>query len=221
MTAANYTAFVERMINRYEGGYGWDRGDPGGPTKYGITCYDLAEHRGEHMDSMTRWAPLVRAMSLHEADDIYRTKYAVQCDFNSLNAGCDCVVFDFGVNSGSSRSIRYAQEVVKVHIDGVLGPETQAAINAFDSHQFVNGLCNARLSFLRGLRMWATFGRGWSARVFDLRKYSLTLIPTEPEHMKLRRAKPKVFEPKENRIPRAHPKAYHADELAALKRQHQ
>ena len=60
----DYRPFVERMINRYEGGYGWNRSDPGGPTKDGITCYDLAEHRHQVMDSMVRWAPIVRLKGL-------------------------------------------------------------------------------------------------------------------------------------------------------------
>ena len=54
MSQLTYLPFTARMINRYEGGYGWNRADPGGPTKYGITCYDLAEHRGLKMDSMAR-----------------------------------------------------------------------------------------------------------------------------------------------------------------------
>jgi len=215
MTQADFRPFCERMIDRYEGGYGWDRGDPGGPTKFGITCYDLAEHRHERMDSMQRWAPLVRAMTLQEADAIYQTKYAVQCDFAQLNAGPDCVVFDFGVNSGSSRSIKYAQRLVGVVVDGVLGAETRTAINAFDPHKFVNGLCNERLSFLRGLRTWGNFGRGWSARVADLRKYSLALIPAAPGMMTVP-LKRKSYEPKEARIVKAFAKGYHVDDLRAL-----
>src|SRR6516165_5391519 len=92
MTVADYQPFVERMIFRYEGGYGWDKSDPGGPTKYGITCYDLAEFMHEKMDSMARWAPIVKAMTLATADQIYQQKYAVQCDFNDLMAGADCTV---------------------------------------------------------------------------------------------------------------------------------
>ena len=43
MAANTYSAFVGGiMIPKYEGGYGWDKADPGGPTKYGITCFDLA-----------------------------------------------------------------------------------------------------------------------------------------------------------------------------------
>ena len=119
----NYHNFVERMIGKYEGGYGWDRADKGGPTKFGITSYDLAEYLHEPMKSMKAWAPRVRAMPLATADEIYKTKYASAkgCRFDDLNSGCDCVVFDFGVNSGPSRAIKFAQKVVHVAADGNLG----------------------------------------------------------------------------------------------------
>ncbi len=171
----NYTAFIDRLIQRYEGGYGWDRSDPGGPTNFGITCFDLAEHRHKKMTGMSIWAPLVRAMPLQEAEDIYATKYATACKFNELNSGPDCVVLDFGVNSGSSRAIKYAQMVVGTARDGVLGPITLAKINAMDPNKFIDDLCDLRLSFLHAIRKgeaWKTFGKGWSARVADLRAYS-------------------------------------------------
>ena len=178
MSIADYTPFVERMINRYEGGYGWDRNDPGGPTKYGITCYDLATFMGQRMDSMQRWAPIVKAMPLATADEIYETKYATACGFNALNPGDDCVVFDFGVNSGPSRSVRYAQGIVGVTPDGIIGVITIKAINAYNSRNFINALCDARLRFLQTLPTWSHFGAGWAARVADLRQYSLNL--TQP-----------------------------------------
>lgn len=176
LTAADYRPFVERMIEKYEGGYGWNKNDPGGPTKYGVTCYDLAEHRHQKMDSMMRWAPLVRAMTLGEADAIYAEKYATACAFDELQAGCDCVVFDFAVNSGPSRAVRYAQTVVNVAIDGKLGPKTLAAINVANPETFINDLCDMRLHFLQRLSTWSVFGKGWSSRVADLRKYSLGLL---------------------------------------------
>ena len=224
MTQPDYLPFVERMINRYEGGYGWDAGDSGGPTKYGITCYDLAEHRHEKMTSMAAWAPIVRAMSLGEADQIYQQKYATQCCFFQLQAGADCTVFDFGVNSGSSRAIRYAQTVVGAHCDGLLGPATLEAINAHDPRDFIVRLCNVRLRFLRGLGIWSRFGRGWAARVADLRVYSLRLIP-KPAGMMAARIKPekptKTGHSKELRIPKAFGKGYHPEDLKILKEQHQ
>lgn len=70
MAASTYKTFIDRMISRYEGGYGWNRKDPGGPTKYGVTCWDLAEHRKFKMDSMARWAPIVQALTIDEAEAI-------------------------------------------------------------------------------------------------------------------------------------------------------
>lgn len=209
MTVVDYKPFVERMIARYEGGYGWDRADPGGPTKFGITCYDLAEHRHQRMDSMERWASMVKALTLGEADDIYATKYATACQFDALRTGTDCVIFDFGVNSGPSRAVKYAQQIAKVRVDGVLGPVTLEAINAMSPGPFIEQLCGRRLAFLRGLSTWRTFGRGWGARVSDLRSYSLGLL--QPVKLTLR-----PHEAKPVRIPRAYGKAYGGEELKAL-----
>jgi len=209
----DYKAFVERMVGRYEGGYGWDRNDPGGPTKYGITCYDLAEHRHEAMDSMVRWAPLVRAMPLSEADDIYATKYATACAFNALNVGADCVVFDFGVNSGPSRSVKYAQRVVGFtgsDIDGILGNKTLTAINGCEPRAFINGLCDARLRFLQGLGTWPVYRGGWSARIVDLRAYSLGLA-FPPAKAPL-----EGYTAKYDRIPLAYGKAYDPQDLQVM-----
>ncbi len=176
MTIADYAPFVERMIQRYEGGYGWDRNDPGGPTKYGVTCYDLAEFMHQTMDSMARWAPIVQAMTLATADEIIDVKYAVPCAFNDLGPGKDCVVLDFGYNSGPSRSIKCAQQIVDVPMDGILGPVTLAAINGMAPDLFIKSMRDVRLRFLRGLGIWPTFGRGWTSRVNDLTNYSLALL---------------------------------------------
>jgi lysozyme family protein len=212
MTVADYNPFVDRMISRYEGGYGWNRNDPGGPTKDGITCYDLADFMHRRMDSMAAWAPIVRDMPLSTAEQIYGTKYATACAFNALNVGKDCVEFDFGVNSGPSRAVRYSQRVVSVGEDGVLGPRTLAAINAYDPTRFINELCDARLEFLRGLHTWSTFGAGWGSRVRDLRAYSLALLSQLPKL-----STEPIYELKLILIVGAHAKAYGAEEMRALR----
>lgn len=176
----DYSPFTERMIQRYEGGYGWDRGDPGGPTKYGITCFDLAEHRGQKMDSMARWAPIVQAMTLQEAEDIYRTKYANAILFDRLPAGPDCVMMDYAVNSGMGRAIPVARRMT-----GVAGNTFKAddylieGIVKYGAKRFVDDMCAERLRFMHAIKggsMWAQFGRGWQSRVDDLRVYSEHLV---------------------------------------------
>ena len=203
----DYAPFCTRMIQRYEGGYGWNRNDPGGPTNFGVTCWDLAAYDGEKMNSMVAWAPRVQAMTLQTAEEIYATKYATACAFDALVAGSDCVVMDFGVNSGPSRSVKTAQRIVGVAADGVLGPVTLGAVNDRDPVAFVDDLCDARLSFLRGLGTWPTFGAGWTARVADLRAYSLRLASPPPVGLVL--AEPETL----HLIPGAEAKGYHPDDL--------
>ena len=201
----DYAPFIDRVIQRYEGGYGWDENDPGGPTKYGITCFDLAEHMGEKMTSMAAWAPLVQAMTLQTAEAIYSTKYAAACCFDDLVTGADCVILDFGINSGPSTSVRCSQKVVGVAIDGVLGPVTLKAVNGYDPSKFINALCVERLTFLRSLSIWWTFGTGWTARINDLRAYSLALAMPKPAGIVSEAA---TYTDKLVRIPSAHAKGY-------------
>ena len=177
----DYKPFVDRMIQRYEGGYGWDRGDPGGPTKYGITCYDLAAHRGQRMTSMAAWAPIVRAMTLAEAEDIYATKYAAAVHFPFLPAGIDCVVMDYEVNSGT-RGTLVANSLVGV-AGSIVTPKSLTALQGTDPVRFINNMCDERLRFMHAIKggsMWAQFGRGWATRVADLRAYSLHLAANKP-----------------------------------------
>ena len=186
---ANYTQFIDRVINRYEGGYGWDRGDPGGPTKYGITCFDLAEHRGQKMASMATWASLVKAMSLAEAEAIYVTKYANGLYFNTLRSGPDCCILDYGINSGVGRPLRVARSLLNYTAAGNAG--LIDAINkahTADPRWIVDAICQERLHFMHAIRggsAWAEFGGGWGARMKDVNTYSDNLasgapLPTPP-----------------------------------------
>lgn len=157
----DYDPFVDRLIQKYEGPYGWNKKDPGGPTKYGITCFDLADHMGQKMDSMARWAPIVQAMSLATAEEIYKMKYATAIGFDTLPAGVDVVVLDYAVNSGIGRGkLMLSEFPTAIKTNPVLA---------------INAICDERLRFLHGLKTWPEFGNGWNARVVDLRTYALHL----------------------------------------------
>ncbi len=168
---ANYTKFITRVISRYEGNYCWDAGDSGGPTKYGITCYDLAEHLGKRMQSMGAWAPIVRAMSLQTAEDIYIYKYARKNRFNGLESGSDCVILDYGINSGVLRPVWIAQKIAGRPRSNVFDDSLLKAINDYSANRFIDRMCDERMAFLRSLSIWPRFKGGWSTRVADLRQY--------------------------------------------------
>jgi len=173
----NYAPFIDRMIHKYEGGYCWEKTDPGGPTKYGITCYDLAEFSHKKMDSMARWAPAVQSMPLSTAEGIYENKYAKGIRFADLPSGVDVVLLDYAVNSGVGRAGLVANRVVGLD-GGKFTDELVARIKRVDPNKFVDLVCDERLRFMRSIRngsMWVTYGRGWSARVADLRQYAHAL----------------------------------------------
>lgn len=174
MAQWTYVKFTDRMIQRYEGGYCWDKADPGGPTKYGITCYDLAEYMGQKMDSMARWAAIVKAMVISTATAIYKRKYAAKVRYDELNAGPDACLYDYGVNSGWSRSIRVSRAILQRPGGLVMDDALLAAINSQDPDKFVDAVCAERLRFMHAIRggsAWKVFGGGWGARVADLRAY--------------------------------------------------
>lgn len=178
MALNTYKAFTDRMISKYEGGYGWDKADTGGPTKYGITCFDLAEHMGQKMTSMATWAPIVKAMTLETAEAIYAKKYAGGLRYNDLPAGPDVEMYDYGVNSGISRPIRVVRSILGQPAGTRMDQPLVDAIRKADPVKLINAISAERLAFMHAIRggsAWATFGGGWGARVADLRSYALHL----------------------------------------------
>lgn len=192
MALQTYAAFNTRMIQKYEGGYGWDKADTGGPTKYGITCFDLAEHMGQKMTSMATWAPIVKAMTLATANEIYAKKYAAAVRYNDLPAGIDVCMYDYGVNSGVGRPIRVARAILGVPGGAIMDQKLLDALKKTDPTKFIANVCAERLNFMHAIRggsAWKTFGGGWGARVADLKAYALHLVavpgtvaePTAPD----------------------------------------
>jgi len=81
----------------------------------------------------------------------------------------DYAVFDLAVNSGPSRGARFLQRVVGATEDGRIGPATLAAVRKADPTAVVGKLCDVRLAWLKTLKTWPTFGKGWERRVIEVR----------------------------------------------------
>ena len=111
----------------HEGGYVNDPNDPGGPTKYGITWKTLRAYKGLPATKKPVQADIdmVKALTLDEAEEIYRKNYWNQSGGDLLPAGIDFMTFDFGVNSGPQTAVKNLQRLVKVErVDGVVGVHT-------------------------------------------------------------------------------------------------
>lgn len=157
------------LVLEHEGGWSNHPKDPGGATMKGVTqaVYDAyRKMRGRGPQS-------VKFISDEELRAIYKFQYwdKVQGDF--LPSGLDYAVFDFAVNSGVTRAAKYLQAVVGVAQDGQIGARTLAVITS--PVAVINALCDRRISFLRNLKTFMTFGKGWTRRVQGVRAHALEM----------------------------------------------
>ena len=170
MAAASYDTALTRLL-KDEGGYGDHPSDPGGPTNFGIT---LADARRYWKGNAT--AADVRAMPQSVARKIYRERYwnATRCD--ELPAGVDYAVFDYGVNSGVGRTGKVLRRVLKLS-DGssAVSDDVVAAALSANASVLVKSICAERLAFLKSLKTFPVFGRGWTTRVNGVQAAALMM----------------------------------------------
>jgi lysozyme family protein len=174
MAKGNLPACLHETL-KYEGGYQEDRRDPGnkdgGATNMGITSETLALNWGRAVTKQD-----VRDLTRGEATEIYEARYWRPVRGDELPYGLDLSTFDAGVNSGTSRGIKWLQAAVGETVDGRFGPMTMAAVNAItDMPRAINALNDKRIGFMRSLRIWSTFGKGWSRRVASVRAKSVAM----------------------------------------------
>ena len=173
MVASSYEPSLARLLT-HEGGYTDHPDDPGGPTNYGIT---IADYRRDVKPGAT--AADVRAMSVGEAKAIYRRRYwdAQRCD--DLPAGIDYAVFDYGVNSGIGRSGKVLRRVLGMPEEaGTVTDAVVAAARAADAAAVITAICDERQRFLKSLKTWDVFGKGWGRRVAEVEAAALAM--TQP-----------------------------------------
>lgn len=159
MVATTYSEAIAKVFLD-EGGYSNHPADPGGATNWGITINDARAY----------WKPNatpsdVKAMPKSVAEQIYRTKYAAPVRYDQLPAGFDYTVLDFGINSGIGRAIPYAAAVLGAKAGTKIDALVPLAAIYPDKKKLIQAYWAKRLSFLRSLKTWATFGKGWGRRV--------------------------------------------------------
>ncbi|TPN44857.1 glycoside hydrolase family 108 protein [Mesorhizobium sp. B1-1-7] len=168
----------------HEGGYVNHPRDPGGPTNKGVTqrVYD-AYRRGKGLGAQS-----VQQISTREVADIYDRQYWDAVKGDDLPTGIDYVLFDGAVNSGPKQSVIWLQRALgaayKGRVDGTMGLTTVEAVNAVnDLDALVDRICDQRLAFMRHLSTWPVFGRGWSARVAEVRSIGRAWAASETPHV--------------------------------------
>lgn len=163
------------LVLAHEGGFSDHPRDPGGATMRGVTqaVYDATR---QSLGQPTR---SVRRITQAEIASIYEQQYWDRANCDRLPSGLDYAIFDYAVNSGVSRAAKDLQRVLGVTADGIIGIGTLNAINRADVRDTINALCDRRMAFLRSLRTFGTFGRGWTSRVSGVRSAALQMAGTQ------------------------------------------
>jgi lysozyme family protein len=168
---ANFDAALAAVL-RHEGGYVNHPRDPGGATNRGVTQAVYDAWRADHQLPLQS----VRVITPSEVFAIYKRRYwdALKCD--EMPTGLDYCLFDFGVNSGIKRAAQFLQLEVDAAPDGKIGPATIAAAKAKPATDLIDAICDSRIAFLKGLRTYAVFGKGWAARIKGVRAHAKEMV---------------------------------------------
>ena len=124
-------------------------------TKYGISA--MAYPRLD-----------IKNLSWRDAKEIYRRDYWDKAGCNRLPPRVGMVVFDAAVNHGVSGAVKMLQRAVDSPADGIIGPNTLAAVRRFDQDHVIVQVLRERLELFRSLKTWPTYGKGWTNRVLKL-----------------------------------------------------
>lgn len=155
----------ERSLKKvlvHEGGYVNHPKDPGGATNQGVTQRVYDDFRRQ----LKQAERSVKQLTAIERDAIYRQRYWNLIKGDQLPAGVSYVVFDGAVNSGVSQSVKWLQRTLGIKADGVIGPATLTAVQGVNDHdELIARIVDRRMKFLKALKTWKTFGKGWTRRV--------------------------------------------------------
>jgi lysozyme family protein len=154
----------------HEGGYVNNPKDPGGMTNLGCTKTVWEEHCGHPVDEKA-----MRALTPVDVAPLYKSKYWDKIKGDDLPSGVDYVVFDAAINSGPGRAAKWLQACVNVYADGAIGDKTLQAVRSKDPKELINDYCAYRLSYLKMLQTWETFGKGWERRVKEVNASALKM----------------------------------------------
>ena len=173
---AAFAAAVAWILN-WEGGYQDDPGDPGhwsggavGAGKLLGTKYGISAASYPTMD--------IANLTEAEARLIYARDYWTPVEGDALPPALAMVVFDGAVNSGVAQSAVWLQVVVGAATDGVIGPETLAAVQAWPNG--ATDLCAEVLAqrvAANGMDPdFGVFGLGWARRTAALAFQAATML---------------------------------------------
>jgi len=150
------------LVLRLEGGYSNDPQDRGLETRWGISKRAFPNVN-------------IKDLTKEEAIDIYRIFYWNKIRADEMPPAVRLAVFDCAVNQGHIRAISFLQKSLGVANDGIVGPQTLAALSRTPPKLFLSNFLMRRFDAYAGNPQWPVYGRGWVKRLMEVSIRSLAL----------------------------------------------
>jgi hypothetical protein len=155
-----------------EGGYENNPNLIDQPTNMGITQPTLDDYNKSNPDF--NFPKDVKDLTKKQAKQIYNEKYYDKRNIGDIdNKRIRDAVFDMGVMSNYNNVGKIVQKTLNetqnanLAADGKIGAKTKGALNNIPANEidnFMSALKENRLEYLRGLKEWAKYGKGWTNR---------------------------------------------------------
>gem|GEM_PF-1335178 len=163
-----------QFVVKAEGGYSNYKNDRGGETNYGIThnTFKKAKELGIISDSIKS----VKDITQDDAQKIYKEMYWDTINGDALPTDLAIALFDTAVNMGDKTSVKMLQKILGVTQDGIIGPQTLAAIGNYNG-DLIDEFLDARESRYEAIAKHpgqGVFLKGWLNRLDALRDYLAT-----------------------------------------------
>ena len=144
-------AFRKTISN--EGGYSNDPDDPGQETVKGIsrkswpkwegwTIVDMLKRQSDFPANIDRDAEIRELVGTFYLNQFWNKVHGDEINSQAVAES----IFDFAVNAGVATSSSLAQMVVGTGVDGVIGPNSLKAINAFNESHFLAAFTVAKIA---------------------------------------------------------------------------
>lgn len=164
---ANFDKY-EPKLKRWEGGFANDPADAGGPTNIGITLETFRLFFGADKTEVD-----LRHITAEQWRKIMKGGFWDKCWGDMIHNQSVAEIFaDWCINSGTGM-IRKVQGIVGAKADGIMGPRTLAAINAYDQQRLHFAIKAARAehyaTITRNRSANLKFYDGWISRLADFR----------------------------------------------------
>lgn len=153
-----------KFVFEEEGGV--NTGDPvGGLTNMGVTQKTLDAYRRAYNPN---FPGSVLNLTKCQARQLYYDMFWREIRAEEVPQVFSLAMFDYAVNSSPYKAILRLQQVLRIKVDGIIGPKTMAAIYGCDREEMIDRYLAIRFTKWAKDRQFEDCGFGWFCRGVNL-----------------------------------------------------